>query len=288
MFAGPGRRAAAALIDALIAGALVLLSMPLPGLALTFLPPLPAGAPLFLLPLVLPILYLVLFPVTRAQATPGKRACAIKIATLGGDRIGLARSIVRFVASLVSIAALFLGCLLMVWNRKHRALHDFAAGTVVVDAKARPPEIAWSEAAPASWTWRFAGTGAYVAVAALLVLLYRGPMHGDLASEVNEHNMSRALPVVAALDAYREKNGRYPETLEALSPGYIAGAPRLIGSTGLGFASTPAGDRCWLAIVYWKEAGLFLPSDRVYEYDCRTREWANLDYNDMHATAASR
>jgi uncharacterized RDD family membrane protein YckC len=176
MFGGPGRRAVAALIDWCIVGAAMLLSLPLPGLLRGVLPPLPADVPptlLPLLPLVVPLLYFIIFPATRAQGTPGKRACGLKIATLGGDRIGFFRSLLRFVASLVSIAALFLGDLVMVWNRKHRAFHDMVAGTVVVEAKARPAEIAWSEPPAPSWIGRIAGTLAYAAVVALLVTLYQ-------------------------------------------------------------------------------------------------------------------
>jgi len=287
MFGRPARRAIAALIDALIAGAFTLLATPLPGLVAPFVPPLPYPVPLFLLPFAVPVLYFVVFPATRAQGTPGKRAVGLKIATLGGDRTGFFRSLVRFVASLVSIAALFLGDLMMVWNRKHRALHDFIAGTVVVEAKTRPAEIAWSEPPPASWLARLGGTAVYVGVAALVVLLYRGPLHGDLAAEINEQNMQQALPVVEALEAYRQKNGRYPDRLEALTPGYLANAPQLAERSALSFAATPAGDGCWLAIVYWRHAG-FLPSDDVHEYDCRTREWTTLDYNEMHATEAPR
>src|SRR6185312_17244683 len=173
MFGGPGRRAVAALIDLCIVGAAMLLSLPLPGLLRDALPPLPADVPLALLPLLVPLLHFIIFPATRAQGTPGKRSCGLKIATLGGDRIGLFRSLVRFAASLISIAALFLGDLVMVWNRKHRAFHDMFAGTVVVEARARPAEIAWSEPPAPSWIGRVAGTLAYAAVIVLLVLLYQ-------------------------------------------------------------------------------------------------------------------
>lgn len=173
MFGGPGRRAVAALIDLCIVGAAMLLSLPLPGMLRGVLPPLPPDVPLTLLPLIVPLLYFIVLPATRAQATPGKRACGLKIATLGGDRIGFFRSLVRFVASLVSIAALFLGDLVMVWNRKHRAFHDLVAGTVVVEARSRPAQIAWSEPPAPSWIGRIAGTLAYAAVIVLVVLLYQ-------------------------------------------------------------------------------------------------------------------
>jgi uncharacterized RDD family membrane protein YckC len=297
MFAGPARRAAAALIDAFVVGALMLLVMALarfPAVAdlLATLPPVPlpveAG---FFTPFAVPFLgalaYFVVFPATRMQATPGKSAVGVRIATVGGDRIGFLRSLVRYLASLVSIAIVFLGYLPMIWTRKRRALHDYVAGTVVVDRRARPAEIAWTEPPAPSWLGRIAATALYAGIVALPVIIYRGPLNGALAEEVNENNMKETLPVVAALETYRQKNGRYPETLEALSPGFIAGVPQLAGHSALRFASTPAGDGCWLAIVYWMEAGL-LPHDRIYEYDCRTRQWQNLDFSEMHAAGASR
>src|SRR5690348_17385499 len=140
MFAGPARRAAAALIDGFVVGALALLVMAiarLPAVAdlLASLPPVPslpaeAGffAP-FAVPLLVPLAYFVVFPATRMQATPGKSAVGVRIATVGGDRIGFLRSLVRYVASLVSIAIVFLGYLPMIWTRKRRALHDYVAGT---------------------------------------------------------------------------------------------------------------------------------------------------------------
>ena len=39
------------------------------------------------------------------------------------------------------------------------------------------------------------------------------------------------------------------------------------------------------ALVAYKqhEAGFFLPSDRANEYECASRSWMNMDYNDLHA-----
>ena len=286
MFAGPGRRVAAALTDAFVVGALLAVATVIANLPLMdFMPKLPGEVAIFapfFLPVAVPFLYFVVFPATRMQGTPGKSALGIRIATVGGDRIGFVRSLVRFAASLVSIATFFLGYLPMVWTRKRRALHDFVAGTVVVHQKARASEIAWAEPPAPTWLARIGGTAAYVLIAVLPVVFYRGPLNGELAEQVNEHNMRQAVPVVAALDAYRAKNGRYPERLEGLTPAYLQAMPRLAGKSALRFAATPAGDGCWLAIVYWMEAGL-LPHDRINEYDCRTREWRNLDYNEMHA-----
>jgi hypothetical protein len=97
---------------------------------------------------------------------------------------------------------------------------------------------------------------------------------------VNEHNLREARTVVLALDAFHAEQGRYPPSLAALRPAFLARDPALRQPAAL-YYDAGAG-RYRLAIVYWLEPG-FLPSDRCFEYDSATRIWTNIDYSDLGA-----
>ena len=109
--------------------------------------------------------YFGLFPATPLQGTPGKRACGIRIVDTNGAQIGVGRSMLRFIASIPSIGLLGIGFVPAAWNSRRQALHDLAAGTVVVQA---PIERLDTHAPPASLTERIAvclvvvGAGAVV------------------------------------------------------------------------------------------------------------------------------
>jgi uncharacterized RDD family membrane protein YckC len=72
-----------------------------------------------------------------AGATLGKRLLGLAVVGPDGRRPSLARSAARAALSLASAALLGLGLLLALFTRSGRALHDFAARTWVVDARAR-------------------------------------------------------------------------------------------------------------------------------------------------------
>lgn len=69
-------------------------------------------------------------------ATLGKQLLGIRVTARNGLRPTLLRSIVRSVIALVTLFALGLGPLMVLFTRSGRALHDFLAGTYVVK---RPP-----------------------------------------------------------------------------------------------------------------------------------------------------
>ncbi|GBQ30368.1 RDD family protein [Gluconacetobacter sacchari] len=85
-----------------------------------------------LLQFVLPALYYILFESSRLQATPGKRACRMRVADLQGARIGIGRATVRYFGHILSVLTLGLGFLMVTWTRRKQALHDLLAGTCVI------------------------------------------------------------------------------------------------------------------------------------------------------------
>ena len=65
-------------------------------------------------------------------ATLGKKALGLSIIDETGNKPGLVRSIVRFLASFLSAILLLIGFLMAAFREDKRALHDLIAGTYVV------------------------------------------------------------------------------------------------------------------------------------------------------------
>ena len=66
-------------------------------------------------------------------ATPGKRLLGLAVVAADGHRPSPRRAAARAALSLLSFALLGLGALLALFTRSGRALHDFLAGTFVVE-----------------------------------------------------------------------------------------------------------------------------------------------------------
>lgn len=70
---------------------------------------------------------------SKLQATVGKLALGIKVVDAGGRRLGFGRAAARWAGSLLSYLILYIGFFMAGWTRRKQALHDFIAGTYVVD-----------------------------------------------------------------------------------------------------------------------------------------------------------
>src|SRR5690606_23544211 len=70
------------------------------------------------------------------QATPGKRALGLRVCTLQGGPVGVARAAGRHLAGILSWLTLNIGHLLALAPPQYQALHDRIAGTRVVHARA--------------------------------------------------------------------------------------------------------------------------------------------------------
>ena len=78
-------------------------------------------------------LYFALLESSRLQATLGKLALGIKVTNLDGGRIGFGRATGRTIAKYLSAAILLIGFIMAGFTRRKQALHDYIAGTLVVD-----------------------------------------------------------------------------------------------------------------------------------------------------------
>jgi uncharacterized RDD family membrane protein YckC len=78
-------------------------------------------------------LYYILLPITSLQGTIGKATIGAKITDIHGNRLGLDRSLGRYLASLLSAALFCIGFLMIAFHGRKRGLHDLIAGTEVVN-----------------------------------------------------------------------------------------------------------------------------------------------------------
>ena len=74
------------------------------------------------------------------QATLGKRAMAIQVTDLAGNRINFARATGRYFAKILSALTFGIGFLMAAFTKRKQALHDMVAGTLVVN-QSRVPVI---------------------------------------------------------------------------------------------------------------------------------------------------
>src|SRR3989304_4241772 len=65
--------------------------------------------------------------------TVGMMAVHIKVLSRTGGRVSLRRSALRLLGYAASVAPLFLGIVVALFDRERRTLHDRLAGTVVVE-----------------------------------------------------------------------------------------------------------------------------------------------------------
>ena len=81
--------------------------------------------------------YFVFFWSTVGQ-TPGMRALRLRVTTAEGGRLRVRRSLLRFLVAVVTLAPLFAGLLPVLVDERRRAIHDFAARTLVVYEEPEP------------------------------------------------------------------------------------------------------------------------------------------------------
>lgn len=113
------RRAAAAIIDAIILSAISTLCIRL--------------VLLFPFAFILHFFYKPIFESSVVRATPGKFLAEISVCRSNGDRLSLKDAYIRYFSSWISGLTLGIGYLIALFNKKHQTLHDIFADTVVID-----------------------------------------------------------------------------------------------------------------------------------------------------------
>ena len=81
------------------------------------------------------ILYNVLFLRGTWQATPGKRLLGLHVVTTTGERLSGWRALGRYFAYILSALPLYIGFMMIGWNREKMGLHDMVCDTRVIYGK---------------------------------------------------------------------------------------------------------------------------------------------------------
>ncbi len=76
--------------------------------------------------------YYIGFTGSVMQGTPGKKAVGIRVMTSDFQDITYLRAAGRYLGYILSYITVMIGFMMAGWNRRKRALHDMAAGTIVV------------------------------------------------------------------------------------------------------------------------------------------------------------
>jgi uncharacterized RDD family membrane protein YckC len=125
--AGFWRRFAAAIIDSLITGVVLvvlLLLLKTVGYALGIL---------------IGVAYFTSFEGGPSGQTPGKQVMGIRVIDLAtGGPIGYGRAFIRYIGRIVSGIVIYLGYLWMLWDKEKQTWHDKFASDVVVPVAAYP------------------------------------------------------------------------------------------------------------------------------------------------------
>lgn len=83
-------------------------------------------------PLLVPAFYFSLFESSKYSATPGKRLMGLIVTDRFGGRLTFKLAMRRFVGRILSLFTLNLGYLLVLFDKRRRALHDRVANTYVI------------------------------------------------------------------------------------------------------------------------------------------------------------
>ena len=67
------------------------------------------------------------------QATLGKMAVRIKVTDMNGQKINFGKATIRYFGKFVSAIIIYIGYIMVVWDKKKQALHDKMAGTLVYE-----------------------------------------------------------------------------------------------------------------------------------------------------------
>lgn len=84
------------------------------------------------LSLVMAWLYFAIQESSNGQATLGKKAMGLKVATLDAERISFGQATGRHFGKYLSCLILLIGYLMMIWDENKQTLHDKMAGAIII------------------------------------------------------------------------------------------------------------------------------------------------------------
>lgn len=96
-----------------------------------------------------------------------------------------------------------------------------------------------------------------------------------MAFVLTDENRPAGEEIVAAVEAYKAANKRYPENLALLQPKYVGKIPSPAPGTNFVYAIPTDASAAWFG--YQTQRGM------LNEYDSQTRKWREIDFDDSHA-----
>lgn len=88
----------------------------------------------------LPWIYYAAMESSCRQATFGKMALGIKVASMEGERVSFGTASGRYFGKIISALILFVGFLMIAFTKKKQGLHDMMAECLVLDGE-QPPQL---------------------------------------------------------------------------------------------------------------------------------------------------
>jgi uncharacterized RDD family membrane protein YckC/type II secretory pathway pseudopilin PulG len=130
-YGGFWARVAAHFVDALILGIGAFAIGIVWAIAVGMQPANEANTLLMVVVIVLGQVYHAGFVSSARMATPGKRLCGLYVTDLEGHRLGFGHALGRNLLALFSYLTLYIGFIMVAFDRRKQALHDKMAGTLV-------------------------------------------------------------------------------------------------------------------------------------------------------------
>ncbi|MBI4060931.1 MAG: RDD family protein [Elusimicrobia bacterium] len=140
--------------------------------------------------------------------TPGKRLLGLRVVARDGGPPGFLSGLIRALVWLIGSTAGSLGFFVALFNRENRALHDYASGTIVVEAYRK-------SAAEGAALFLAGALGAVALFGFQLYSAWARPTPRDRAAVAKANE---GLSVIARVqEAYKAKNGIYAASIEQLA-----------------------------------------------------------------------
>jgi len=155
--------------------------------------------------------------------TLGKMLIGIKVVQINDEPLSYGTALLRYIGRTVNAFTLFIGYIIVVFNRKKRGLHDFIAGTKVIYVKKSP-------------VWAMVLGVLFLAIIPIMGILaaVAVPKFASLTRMSKEAAAKGQLGALrSALSIhYGDTEGTWPETLEGMTPTYLFKIPNATPGDG--------------------------------------------------------
>ncbi|MBA3051721.1 RDD family protein [bacterium] len=148
--------------------------------------------------------------------TLGKMLIGIKVIKINDEPLSYGTALLRYIGRILNIITLFIGYIIVAFNRKKRGMHDFIAGTKVIYVKKSP-------------VWAMVLGILFLAIVPLVGILAAVaiPKFASLTRKANEAACKGQLGALRSSLSiyYGDTEGTWPARLEAVTPTYLQEIP---------------------------------------------------------------